>query len=87
MVEAGAAPQKSRAEIFEELKQLSDEYWSHWDTAEVGIDETDTTGYVAKGFYDDNGIGTVLIKWKCEGLTMEQWATWEEDPTIVSEKI
>ena len=42
---------------------------------------------MAKGFYDGNSIDTVLIKWKCEGLTMEQWATWEEDPTIVSEKI
>ena len=33
---------------------------------------------------EEDGIPIALIKYRCEGLTMEQWNTWVEDPTIVA---
>ena len=33
----------------------------------------------------EDGIATMLIKWRCDGLTEEEWDGWVRDPTVVSE--
>ena len=78
MVEAG-----KRAQIQAELTEMSDQLWAGWDSYEVQLEEADKN-YVAKSVTGEDGIATMLIKWRCDGLTEEQWEAWVTDPTIVS---
>merc|ERR1712110_508043 len=73
-----------RDQVKQELIGLAEGIFeNHWDSAEVKINDQ-AKQYVAKQFTDTDGIPTVLIKWHCVGLTAEQWARWEADPTEVA---
>ena len=74
---------KTRDQIKGELLELNDQLWAHWDNAETLIDDKDK-GYTAKQFTEDDGVPTILVTYKCEGLTPEVWQKWIEDPTEIA---
>ena len=57
-----------------------------WNDAETVI-MTLADKYMAKVAQSPEGIPITLIKWRCEGLTEEQWETWRADPTVVAAAI
>ena len=40
--------------------------------------------YTAKKAEQEDGIATTIIKWRCDGLTEDQWQQWATDPTVVA---
>lgn len=78
MVEAN-----TRQVIKAELLAMADEYMAGWDSYETALDEPNKN-YTAKTFKGADGIATVVIKYRCDGLTEEQWGKWAADPTVVA---
>ena len=60
-----------RERIATELMTLADDILAGWDSYEVLLDEPET-GYIAKMKNDEeDGIPVTVMKWRCEGLTMD----------------
>ena len=73
-----------RERIAAELMTLADDILAGWDSYEVLLDEPET-GYIAKLKNDEeDGVPVTVMKWRCEGLTMEQWNIFMNDPTSVT---
>ena len=49
---------------------MANQIWTCWDTATVVVDEPENN-YYARTITQEDGIATALIKYRCEGLTME----------------
>ena len=58
---------------------MADELLSGWDAAPV-ILEVPERNYIAKQSIVD-GVGCTLIKYRADGLTLEEWERWRQDPT------
>ena len=69
------AAEGGRAQIKQELMAMADEMWTHWDEAEVTLDEPEQ-GYLAKRFIPEDNIAIALITYRCAGLTEEIWDKW-----------
>ena len=66
--------------------ELADKILAGWDSYEVALDEPENN-YIAKVVKAedvDDGIPFTVMKWKCEGLTTEQWDVFINDPSLVS---
>merc|ERR1711972_570709 len=76
-----------RAQLKQELLEQADSIFAnHWDNSQVVFND-DAKQYTAKSFKDHYGIPVVMTKWHCEGLTAEQWARWEADPSVVADAV
>lgn len=64
----------------------ADRFLSLWDSAELMSEEPDI-GHIVKKVTEADNIPCVMIKWHCEGLEAEKWATWVQDPTVVAATI
>ena len=64
----------------------ADEIWAHWDEATEALRD-DEIGYLAKTYYAEDGIAAVMTKYRCEGLTMEKWQEWVDDPPTIATRV
>ena len=72
--------------IADELLELADKILAGWDKYEVALDQPEKN-YIAKVVKAEDtadGIPFTVMKWRCEGLTMEQWDVFISDPSLVS---
>ena len=53
-----------------------------WDTHETVLEETEKN-FIAKQTFNDEGNAITLVKWRCDGATMEQMKPYIEDPTQI----
>ena len=62
----------------------AESFLAQWDSAETAFEDP-AKEYTCKTFKGDDDINVILIKYKCAGLTEEQWGKWAADPTVVAE--
>ena len=79
MVDANAP---SRQQIKENLLKQADEMFAAWDTHETVLEEAEKN-FIAKQTFNDEGNAITLVKWRCDGATMEQMKPYIEDPTQI----
>ena len=79
MVEAAPS---GRAQIQQELLAKADALFATWDTAPTVFEDA-SRNYVAKQVIQSNNQGVTLIKYRADGLTLEEWERWRQDPTAI----
>ena len=72
----------SRDQIKQSLLAKADEMFAAWDTHDTVKDEPDKK-YIAKQTFADDGNAITMVKWQCDGLTLEDLKQWEDDPTSI----
>lgn len=72
MAEQRKLQEQTRSEIKQELLKVADEIWANWEEADEVLRD-DENGYLAKTFVGEDNVPAVMTKYRCEGLTMEQW--------------
>ena len=69
-----------RAKVKAALLAKADELFANFDSYPTVLDEPEKN-YIAKQAFSDNGNAMTLVKWRCQGLTMEHLQPWIDDPT------
>lgn len=80
MVES--SPANSRAQIQQELLAKADQLWAAYDTFNVVVEDA-SKNYEARQTVSEQGLTCTMIKYRVDGLTLEQWEQWTRDPTLV----
>ena len=86
MVEAQPAVEPDREALKQSLLAQAAEHWANWDDMPT-IEDDQTLNYISKQTWDDGGIPLTLVKYRAEGLTMEQLQPWIDDPVQVGSVI
>lgn len=63
--------QQSREQIKNSLIARADEFLAGYDTHETVLEEPESS-FIAKQTFGDDGIATTMVKWRCDGLTLQQ---------------
>ena len=84
MVEA--ASENRRAQLQQELMAKADQLWAAFETYDVVLEDA-SKNYIARQTVGQEGIACTMIKYRCDGLTLEQWEQWRQDPTLVSTQL
>ena len=61
---------------------MNQQLWSEWDNLEVVVDKPERN-FIAKVKTDSDGPVTLLSHIKADGLTMEKFRPFIEDPTSI----
>ena len=46
--------------------------------------EDPTKNYIARQAISENGTAVTMMKYRADGLTLEQWEQWRQDPTAIA---
>ena len=60
----------------------AEQLWAAFETFDVILEDA-SKNYIARQTVSDEGIPCGMIKYRCDGLTLEQWEQWRQDPTAL----
>ena len=64
----------------------AEQLWAAFETFDVILEDA-SKNYIARQTVSDEGIPCGMIKYRCDGLTLEQWEQWRRDPTHVGTQL
>ena len=76
------SPANNRAQIQQELLAKADQLWAAYNTFNVVVEDA-AKNYEARQTVSEEGLTCTMIKYRVNGLTLEQWEQWTRDPTLV----
>ena len=84
MVEA--VSENRREQVKQELLAKADQLWAAFETYDVVLEDA-SKNYIARQTMSEEGIICTMMKYRCDGLTLEQWEQWRQDPTLVATQL
>ena len=76
-----------RESIRASLVAKAEGYCAEWENIEEVLVDEPEINYMAKRFYNDDGIPVVMCKYRCEGMTLEHLAPFLENPEQIAETL
>ena len=74
--------EQTRVQTKQSLMAKADEMFANFDTHDTVIDEPEKH-YMAKQAFQDDGNAMTMVKWRCDGLTVEDLQAWRTNPISV----